>query len=110
MPDNTTSYSLLRTADNDGNLVTPQDTLPGYPDAKIAQYKTDLGAFYQIQTTQSGAQQDASESRQDFETQASQISRRRRKLQHGLDAERPHGAANTPLRRRLGLPTDKAMS
>ncbi|MEA3187361.1 MAG: hypothetical protein QOD99_1191 [Chthoniobacter sp.] len=103
-------YDLLRTKDAGGATITPQDTLPGFDQAKIDQLKTDLGSYSGIQTAQSGAQSDASGARQSFEEACAQVTRRRRKLQLAVDAERPFGPDNAALRRRLGMPVDKGMS
>jgi hypothetical protein len=106
----TALYGLLRTTDDEGKPVTPKETLPGYNQAKIDQYKADLGTYYQAKTAQSSAQKDATEGRETFKDQADQIGRRRRKVQLAIDSERPHSPANTALRKRLGLPADRAMS
>lgn len=103
-------YTLLRTTDDENNPVTPQDTLPGYNAAKLTQLKADLGQYGAIQTEQSAAQKKAGVSRVEFSSQCEQITRRRRRLQLALDGERPHSPTNAPLRKRLGLPPDKAMS
>ncbi len=107
----TAVFTLLRTRDDAGNVITPQDTLPGFDQPKIEQLETDLGSYAGIQTTQSGAQSKASQNRQTFADACDQISRRRRKLQLAVDAERPYSdSANASLRTRLGLPPDKSMS
>jgi hypothetical protein len=106
----TAAYTRLRTTDDDGNPVTPQDTLPGYDQAKIDQLKAELGIYAGVQTKQSGAQEVATDKRGDFKTDSQQVSRRRRRLQLAIDAEYPHGPANTARRRRLRLPTTKGMS
>jgi hypothetical protein len=107
----TALYTLLRTTDDNDQPVTPKDTLPGFGAAQIAQFKTDLGSYGGVQTRQSGAQSDATGSLQDFEDECAQVTRRRRKLQLAVDAERPFtDPANAPLRTRLGLPADKGMS
>ncbi len=104
-------YGLLRTKDADNRPVTPQDTLPGFDQAKIDAFHADLGSYAAVQTAQSGAQSQASGSLQTFEDACAQVARRRRKLQLALDAERPFtNPANKPLRKRLGLPADKSMS
>ncbi len=72
---------------------------------------TDLGSYGGVQTTQSGAQTDAKQSLQEFEDECDQISRRRRKVQLAVDAERPFSnPSNGPLRTRLGLPADRGMA
>jgi hypothetical protein len=107
----TAAYTLLRTSDDDGNPITPQDTLPGFGPTQINQLKIDLGSYFQVQTKQSGAQSKAAGSLVDFEDECAQIGRRRRKLQLAVDAERPStDPTNAPLRTRLGMPGDKAMS
>ena len=107
----TALYRLIRTTDDQGNSVTPQDTLPGYDQSKIDEFKQDLGSYYSVQIDQSGAEADAGKSRVDFKTEAEQVRRRRRKIQLAIDAEHPyHEPQNTPLRRRIGLPTDKGLS
>ncbi|GEM_PF-5892311 len=104
-------YGLIRDKDEQGNPLTPQDTLPGIGTAQIAQFKTDLGSYAVVETEQSGAQSDASGSLLEFEAACAQIARRRRKLQLAIDAERPYNdPANTPLRTRLGLPADKGLA
>ena len=104
-------YALLRTKDDDGNPVTPQDTLPGFDQARIDRFHADLGSYAEVQTAQSGARKTASTGHGSFEESCAQVSRRRRKLQLAIDAERPYtDPANTPLRNRLGLPADKTMS
>ena len=104
------AYTRLRTTDDNNNPITPQDTLPGYNQARIDQLKTDLGIYAGIQTTQSGAQETATDKRIDFRAECAQVTRRRRKLQLGVDAEYPYGPENQALRRRLRLPTEKGMS
>ena len=104
------AYTRLRTTDDAGNPVTPQDTLPGYDQAKIDQLKADLGDYVGVQTEQSGAQETATGKRGDFKSESEQISRRRRRLQLAVDAEYPYSEENVALRRRLRLPTDKGMS
>ncbi|HEY1769993.1 MAG TPA: hypothetical protein VGG02_07035 [Chthoniobacterales bacterium] len=111
----TAIYGLIRYTDDQGNPTTPKETLPNYSHTQIDQFKAQLGTFYQDQTRQSGAQEDASSGRDTFASQAAQVARRRRKVQLAIDAERPAqddslGRDNSALRRRLGLPPDKAMS
>ena len=104
------AYTRLRTTDDNGDPITPQDTLPGYNQARIDQLKADLGEYAGVQTEQSGAQEIATDKRGDFKSEAEQVSRRRRRLQLAVDGEYPHGPTNVALRRRLRLPTDKGMS
>ncbi|MEO7932267.1 MAG: hypothetical protein ABIT76_03815 [Chthoniobacterales bacterium] len=100
-------FTLLRTKDDDGQPVEPQDTLPGFDQSKIDQLEADLGSYGGVQTRQSGARKAASDGRLTFEESCAQVGRRRRKLQLAIDAERPHtDPNNAPLRTRLGLPTD----
>lgn len=106
----TAAYTLLRTTDDTNQPITPQDSLPGYDQARIDQLKQDLGSYISIETEQSGAKSKAQTARLSFEEACEQVSRRRRKLQLAIDAERPYGSGNTPLRTRLGLPVDRGMS
>lgn len=104
-------YNLVRTTDNDGNAVPPQDTLPGLTAAGITSFRTDLGSYLDAEVEQSGARKNAGDDLITFEDSCAQIARRRRKLQLAFDAERPYtDRANGPLRTRVGLPADKGMS
>ena len=106
----TACWNMVGNTDANGNPVTPQDTLSGIDTAKLAQIKIDLGAYVTVQTEQSGAQAKATNPRTAYKTQCAQIQRRRSRLQHAFDTERPHGSANTALRRRLGLPANRSMN
>jgi hypothetical protein len=108
-------WGKVGNTDANDNPITPNDTLPGFSAAKIAQLKTDLGAYAGIQTTQSGAQSQATEARGTFKTQCDQVHRRHRRVLIALDGERPYtadseGRDNTALRKRIGLPADKTFS
>jgi hypothetical protein len=105
----TACWNMVGNTDENGNPVTPQDTLPGIGATQLAQIKTDLGGYVSVQTEQSGAQKKATDARVIYKTQCGQIQRRRRRLQQAFDTERPHGEANTALRRRVGLPANRAM-
>lgn len=70
----------MATKDAQGNTVTPKDTLPGIGASQLVSIRTNLGGYVTAQTT------------------------------HATDGERPFSAANTGLRRRLHLPTDRGMS
>ncbi len=107
----TAIYTLIRTTDDAGNAIPPQDTLPGLSPAAITTFHTDLGGYLVLDVAQSGARKDAGDDLITFEDSCAQISRRRRKVQLAFEAERPYtDRANGPLRTRLGLPTDKGMS
>jgi hypothetical protein len=103
-------YTLVRTKDDAGNPIAPQDTLPGFDQAAIDLLKTRLDAYTGIQTDQTMAQGDASGARTSLKDQCAQISRRRRKLQLAIDAEYVPGEANAAFRKQFGLQGDKAMS
>lgn len=103
-------YNLIRTTDDSGGAITPQDTLPGFNQAAIDLLKTRLDAYVGIQTDQTLAQGGASGARTTFKSQCDQISRRRRKLQLAIDAEYAPGLANAAFRKQFGLQGDKAMS
>lgn len=102
-------YKLVRTTDDDGATITPQDTLPGLKPEAIAAFKTNLGAYTGIQTTQTRAQGQASGKRIDLKEQVQQISRRRRKIQQAIDSEYPAGPQNAAYRKQFGLQGESAM-
>jgi hypothetical protein len=106
----TAIYTLVRTKDDAGSPITPQDTLPGFDQAAIDLLKTRLDAYTGIQTDQTMAQGDASGARTSLKDQCAQISRRRRKLQLAIDAEYAPGETNAAFRKQFGLQGDKAMS
>ena len=106
----TACWGLIGNTDSSGSTITPQDTLPGIGTTQLSEIKTGLGAYVTAQTTQSGAQKEASDARTAYKTKCEQIARRRRRLQRAIDTERPFGPANATLRRRLGLPVDKGIS
>lgn len=103
-------YNLVRTIDDAGGPVTPQDTLPGFNQAAIDLLKTRLDTYIGIQTDQTLAQGGASGARTTLKEQCAQISRRRRKLQLAIDAEYPPGDADSAFRKQFGLQGNKAMS
>jgi hypothetical protein len=103
-------YSLLRTCDDQGKPVTPQDSLPGLTSTAIDNLGISLGSYTGVQTRQGKAQQDATSARQSLDEQCAQISRRRRKIQLAIDAEYPVSPDNGAFRKRFDLPTDRAMS
>jgi len=103
-------HTLLRTKDDAGNPITPQDTLPGFDQAAIDLLQTQLRAYTSIQTDQTMAQGDASGARTALKDQCAQIARRRRKLQLAIDAEYPPGDAHSAFRKQFGLQGDRAMS
>lgn len=106
----TACWHMVRTSDDAGNPITPQDTLPGIGAAQLTQIKADLAGYVTVQAAQSGAQKDASDARTAYAQQCDQIQRRRRRLQQAINTERPHTDENNKaLRRRLGLPTDQGM-
>ncbi len=73
-------------------------------------FETNLGIYTGAQTKQGKAQKNASSSRQSFREQCDQIGRRRRKVQFAIETEYPPSAETEALRKRCGLPGNRAMS
>ncbi len=84
--------------------------LPGITPLKLGQAATILAEYKNIETAQSDAQSDATDSRSDLKTMVREITNVRIAIQLAADAEWPHGdPANAAERREFQLPPNRPL-
>jgi succinyl-CoA synthetase alpha subunit len=84
--------------------------LPGITPLKLGQAATTLEQYKTIETAQSDAQSDATDSRSDLKTLVREITNVRIAIQLAADAEWPHGnPANAAERREFQLPPNRPL-
>ena len=91
--------------------VIKTDALPAIQAAEVTAVVNALRDYRAIQTTQTGAQGDATGQRTDLETLVGEIADARREIQYAADTQWPSdNPANRATRIEFKLPPDKALA